>query len=84
MDCSPSTLSAVHRRDADPIARLRDLVSKERIRVLVCSTSLQLDTGYNKVVKPITDIIWSIIKANLLVIMLIILFVIVVASMKRK
>ncbi|MDH6299283.1 transcription-repair coupling factor [Polynucleobacter sphagniphilus] len=30
---------AVHRRDADPIARLRDLVSKERIRVLVCSDS---------------------------------------------
>ncbi|SNX28605.1 transcription-repair coupling factor [Polynucleobacter meluiroseus] len=30
---------AVHRRDNDPINRLRDLVSKEKIRVLLCSDS---------------------------------------------
>ncbi len=30
---------AVHRRDADPIYRLRNLVAQEKIRVLVCSDS---------------------------------------------
>jgi transcription-repair coupling factor (superfamily II helicase) len=30
---------AVHRRDADPINRLRGLVSQEKIRVLICSDS---------------------------------------------
>jgi transcription-repair coupling factor (superfamily II helicase) len=30
---------AVHRRDADPIARLREVVSKEKLRVLICSDS---------------------------------------------
>ena len=30
---------AVHRRDADPIHRLRDVVAKETVRVLVCSDS---------------------------------------------
>ena len=30
---------AVHRRDADPINRLRNMVAKEKIRVLICSDS---------------------------------------------
>ena len=30
---------AVHRRDADPISRLRVLVAKEKLRVLICSDS---------------------------------------------
>ena len=30
---------AVHRRDADPIARLREVVSQEKLRVLICSDS---------------------------------------------
>ena len=30
---------AVHRRDADPINRLRNVVAKEKIRVLICSDS---------------------------------------------
>ena len=30
---------AVHRRDADPIARLRKVISQEKLRVLICSDS---------------------------------------------
>jgi transcription-repair coupling factor (superfamily II helicase) len=30
---------AVHRRDADPIAKLREVVSQEKLRVLICSDS---------------------------------------------
>jgi transcription-repair coupling factor (superfamily II helicase) len=30
---------AVHRRDADPISRLRNIVSQEKLRVLICSDS---------------------------------------------
>ena len=30
---------AVHRRDTDPISRLRDIVSQEKLRVLICSDS---------------------------------------------
>jgi transcription-repair coupling factor (superfamily II helicase) len=36
---SPVPDIAVHRREADPIARLRELVAQEKLRILICSDS---------------------------------------------